>query len=129
MYAWLSSTPTLAHRRLILNPHRIRVPHKNSPGVLAAHLSNFAVCEEAGHPCDPRTDGSAHVQFVLMSTNTALFRPGLEEWVTRHSLSFCVSDTCADISPEYGPLSDLAHSWRRHLERIAWSEHPPSALF
>ena len=87
--------------RVYLNPRHLVVV-KNSPGPLAAHLANFKFCDSSGMPC---ALGTAR-HFVLMASNQVLIRHGLEEWVLRHSLSFCIHQredetgvrACADMN-------------------------------
>ena len=81
---WLDSSHQI--RRYIPNPQHLRMG-KNTPSVLAAHLSNFALCESPGKPC--AGDKSGLGRFVIMAGNAVLIRPGLEAWVNSHSLSFC----------------------------------------
>ena len=76
--------------RVWLNPHALATA-KATPAVLAAHLSNFAVCIGRRALC-----GHAESRFVLLAANNVLFRPGLERVVHGGSLSFCVGNKCAD---------------------------------
>ena len=92
--------------RVWLNPRALATA-KATPAVLAAHLSNFAVCVEE-HPRAPC--GHAESRFVLLAANNVLFRPGLERVVHAGSLSFCVGNKCADPPG----LS------RDDLTRLAW---------
>lgn len=71
-----------------LNPNRVRVG-RLAPGILLAHLSNFDHALEVTHT-------NSETRFVWLSSNTILVRPGLEAWVLRHPISFCVHSTCAD---------------------------------
>ena len=117
-----------AHR-LILNPAVVKIDHKNSPGVLGAHLSNFRLCLGPGLPCAQSDD----VRFVFMSTNTVLFRPGLEEWVNTHSMSFCVGDSCTDLTMDghTGQRAQTSASgsawknWRARVSKLAWTPSAP----
>ena len=59
---WLATTPELKHRRLIVNPVQVAIPHKSSPGVLLAHLSNFELCLAKGNRRSPRI---AHMDMCL----------------------------------------------------------------
>ena len=96
-----------------LNPQRNRVS-RLAPGILLSHLSNF---EHALRVL--RTDDAT--RFVWLASNMVLVRPGLEAWVVRHPLSFCVHSTCSDwpcTADEM--LSGSCTS--RVAERLAWPE-------
>jgi hypothetical protein len=101
--------------RLILNPKQLRVS-KLTPGPLAAHLSNFALCEQLGMPC---AKGGSARYFVLLAANQVLVRHGLEAWVESHSASFCINH-CADVAATSLVLEDRAD---RHILRglSSWS--------
>lgn len=95
--------------RLHVNPRQLEM-RKGTPAVLAAHLSNLAYCENTvGHAC--KADAKGQTRFVLMAGNAVLFRPGLEAWVGRHTLSFCTfSGECTDsvIALDANPCSPIA---------------------
>ena len=121
-------------RQIWINLHQLKIEHKNAPGVLAAHLSNFAMCEQSGLPCDERKpEHSRDVKFVFMASNSVLFRPGLESWVLRHSMSFCILNECSDFRRDLGPDSNAwdMRNWRTLLnnEHFFWSAQPPSKLY
>ena len=81
------------HRdRVRINP---QVSQLTGPGVLAAHWSNLEFCEQAGMPCAHA--GSDTIKFVLLEGSQMFFRPGLEEWVMQHSVSFCASGDCSRL--------------------------------
>ena len=116
-------------RSLHFNPQQLKIEHKNAPGVLAAHLSNFAMCEQRELPCHPSQPEADDVKFVLMASNSALFRPGLEEWVSRHSMSFCIGNECSDLEHKGVGYSWTMEGWRPLLAQHAWSQQPPSELY
>ena len=78
----------LGSGRGYVNPQRNRVS-RLAPGILLAHLSNFEHAVKV-------LDTTAETLFVWIASNMVILRPGLEEWVSRHSLSFCVHSTCSD---------------------------------
>ena len=96
-----------------LNPQRNRVG-RLAPGILLAHLSNFA------HALKVMTTTDA-TRFVWLASNMVLVRPGLEAWVHRHPLSFCVHVLCSHwpCTPDE-LLSGSCPS--RIEERLAWPE-------
>lgn len=96
-----------------LNPQRNRVG-RLGPGILLAHLSNFAHAVEV-LPTDSAT------RFVWLASNMVLVRPGLEAWVARHPLSFCVHSTCSDWTCTPDELL-RDQCTRRIEERLAWPE-------
>ena len=82
--------------RVAFNRARLVVA-KHSPGILAAHLSNFQMCLQMDTmPCGGHAGGD--VKFVLLSANQYLLRRGLENWVAAHSMSFCRGDVCTDVA-------------------------------
>ena len=94
-----------------LNPQRNRVS-RLAPGILLAHLSNFAHALKVLRTTDA-------TRFVWLASNMVLVRPGLEAWVARHPLSFCVHSTCSD----WPCTSDEMLSGSctiRVAERLAW---------
>lgn len=106
--------------RIHVNPQQVRVT-KHTPSILAAHLSNFAHCDRPGMPC--RLAGG-NGRFVILSQNVVLFRHGLEDWVSRHQLSFCLSDACSDVGCRM--CSHYQHTLpglRQHLAQLAWRTH------
>ena len=76
------SNDTSRVARLHLNPTHLWVA-KHTPAVLAAHLSNWVFCESKAHLCGGQGDG----RFVIMSTNSVLFRPGTENFVRQYLAS------------------------------------------
>ena len=64
-------------------------------------------------------DTTAETQFVWIASNMVILRPGLEEWVSRHSLSFCVHSTSSDWPCT---IDDLLRGLcaRRLEESLAW---------
>ena len=118
--------------RVHVNPEQLTVV-KASPSILAAHLSNFAYCDQPGMPCDD--SGGAEGRFVLLAQNVVLFRHGLEAWVARHTLSFCLGNVCTDIvgrQSEPQTMSPAERAFQRfkrtlagkqaQLEALAWEE-------
>ena len=106
--------------RVIFNPTRLFVS-KHGPGILAAHLSNFALCTASRMPCS-RHAGS-DVRFVLLSSNQVLFRHGLEDWVAAHSMAHCLGDRCTDFSHGKTLWNASVHGlerWRTELSRLSW---------
>jgi len=96
-----------------LNPQRNRVS-RLAPGILLAHLSNFA------HALKVLSTEDA-TRFVWLASNMVLVRPGLEAWVARHPLSFCVHVLCSDWPCTPDEL--LSGSCTSRLEeRLAWPE-------
>ena len=125
MRRWLKTHAARVHT----NPAQLRVV-KNTPSVLAAHLSNFEFCERPGMPCAASVHGG--LRFVLMATNQALFRPGLEQWVQEHSLSFCITNMCTDIgdSSLFAVNGHGLERWRQQVDRLSWRGEPQqSALY
>lgn len=108
--------------RIHLNPQRLDV-NKHTPGVLAAHLSNFAYCHRARMPC-AHADGWK-AKFILMGANQLLVRTGLEEWVARYAISYCNGDMCTDLrrasEAKWGTSVHGLEHWQTDLERIGWS--------
>jgi len=96
-----------------LNPQRNRVG-RLAPGILLAHLSNFDHAVKV-LPTDSAT------RFVWLASNMVLVRPGLEAWVVRHPLSFCVHSTCSDWTCTNDELL-RGQCPRRIAERLAWPE-------
>ena len=101
----------LGSGRGYVNPQRNRVS-RLAPGILLAHLSNFEHAVKV-------LDTTAETQFVWIASNMVIVRPGLEEWVSRHSLSFCVHSTCSDWPCT---IDDLLRGLcaRRLEESLAW---------
>jgi hypothetical protein len=94
-----------------LNPHRVRVG-RLAPGILLAHLSNFDYALKV-------IPTNSETRFVWLSSNTVIVRPGLEAWVLRHPLSFCVHSTCSDWTCTNEEL--LRGSCKSRIEeRLAW---------
>ena len=80
-----------SHRdRVRINPH---VGAITGTAVLAAHWSNLEFCERPGLPCSRA--GSGDTRFVLLEGHQLFIRPGLEQWVTQHSVSYCASGDCS----------------------------------
>ena len=116
VFRWLEARNQ--SRRFIANPLQLRMA-KSTPSVLAAHLSNFELCDRAGSPCAADVTGRAG-RFVLMAGNSVVFRPGLEAWVSSHSLSFCsFSAECTDVDLLHG-----ATAMRARLRALEWRESP-----
>ena len=111
--AWTSRfVPSEKARRVLINPARL-ITRKSSPALLAAHLSNFALCDSPGFPCH----GHAEAKVVFVAANQVFFRHGLEAHVRAHSLSFCADTVCNDIGFGEGHLP-----WQRQLERRNWTQ-------
>ena len=105
--------------RVHINPQQLAVS-KHTPAILSAHLSNFLFCDQQGRPCEGREDG----RFVLMAQNAVLFRHGLQEWVSRHALSFCIHDRCTDLGCQGNCTSadrELPALYR-NLDFLSWDE-------
>jgi len=134
----------LLARRLWVNPRQLQV-EKHTASILAAHLANFVFCEQPAMPC--AADKSGELRFVLMAANQVLFRPGLEDWVRRHSMSFCIAHWCSDFgwqhegSQRTHPLrqreSHQHHAqlpanslpWLEPIYKLAWHTDPPTPLY
>ena len=97
------------------NPQPNRVS-RLAPGILLAHLSNFE------HGVKVLTT-AADTRFVFLASNMVILRPGLEEWVSRHSLSFCVHSICTDWPCTAEELLGGVCA-RRLEERQAWPAWP-----
>jgi hypothetical protein len=103
----------LGSERGHINPQRNRVS-RLAPGILLAHLSNFE------HAIEVLTT-AAETRFVLLASNMVIVRRGLEEWVARHSLSFCVHSVCNDWPCT---IEDLLRGVCAHRleESLAWPD-------
>jgi len=97
------------------NPQPNRVS-RLAPGILLAHLSNFE------HGVKVLTT-AVDTRFVFLASNMVILRPGLEEWVSRHSLSFCVHSICTDWPCTAEELLGGVCA-RRLEERQAWPAWP-----
>lgn len=87
------------------HPDRVRINPQASvttgPALLAAHWSNLAFCEQPGLPCGGPDSGD--IRFVMLNGEQLFFRPGLEEWVTQHSVAFCPSGDCSNLPARTAP--------------------------
>jgi len=81
------------NNRLIFNPNSIIV-EKHTASILKAHLLNFLFVAHMMYKQD---------KFVFMSTNQVIFKPGIEEWVSKFSMSFCKGQNCTDLYPYESP--------------------------
>ena len=100
------------------NPQRNRAS-RLAPGILLTHLSNV------DHGVKVLTT-AADTRFVFLASNMVILRPGLEEWVSRHSLSFCVHSICTDWPCTAEELLDGVCA-RRLEARLAWPAWPDAA--
>lgn len=96
-----------------LNPQRNRVG-RLAPGILLAHLSNFEHALKVMSTEDT-------TRFVWLASNMVLVRPGLEAWVLRHPLSFCVHIACSDWPCTNDELLS-GSCMSRIKERLAWPD-------
>lgn len=79
---WLWSR---AADRVVVNPERRCVDFSDDESLtlLAAHLSNLALCERPGHPCAAAPD-SAYL-LLLSGATTIFFHSGVEAWVQQYA--------------------------------------------
>ena len=109
--------------RVVVNAERLPLNKVgaglNTTELLAAHLSNLELCTRPSMPCSNDFPGAMHI--LLLAPDVMLYRRGVEQYVTRNSLSVGVEAVASGSfcrMRHIRPLLGLALSGPQML--LAW---------
>ena len=110
-----NTSTAMSSVRVLRNPQRLPVS-KHTPRVLAAHMSNFLLCDSAPHACHHHP----LAKFVMLAANQMLWRPGLEAHVARYAFSFCMGFECNTLRLPLVTSGNVAGTLHTHLADLSW---------